>query len=90
MDIVSLQDSYNQMVGSGSQPKILTDMFGMMLNVFSKQTESDSVHQEVKNNVARISQLEAKVGDSNQISERLGLAIRNLPCLQLDVANLIM
>ena len=67
------------MISSGTQPKILTDMFGMMLNVVSKQAESDNLKTEVRGNTDRITELEAKVGGPDQISEKLGLAIRNLP-----------
>ena len=88
MDIPNLQNSYNEMVSSGSQPKILTDMFGMMLNVLSKQNENDKVIEEVKSNVNRIRELEAKVGGPDQISEKLGLAIRNLPMPPPGVSEL--
>merc|ERR1719318_2539252 len=79
MDIPSLQNSYTEMVNSGSQPKILTDMFAMMLNVVSKQSENDDIKDEVKNNTSRIKDLEAKVGGQDEISEKLGLIVRNLP-----------
>ena len=57
----------------------MTDMYGMLLNVLSKQTETDALKQEVKDHSFRIKELEAKVGDPNEISEKLGLALRNLP-----------
>ena len=67
------------MLTAGSQPKILTDMFGMLVQVVSKQNESDIIKEEVRDNSNRIKELEAKVGGPDSISEKLGLAIRNLP-----------
>ena len=57
----------------------MTDMYGMLLNVLSKQSENDAIKEEVKDHGARIRELEAKVGDPTDISEKLGLAVRNLP-----------
>ena len=57
----------------------MTDMYGMLLNVLSKQSETEALKQEVKDHSYRIKELEAKVGDPDEISERLGLALRNLP-----------
>ena len=75
-------------LGSGadirSSAKILTDMFGMMLNVLSKQSENDNIKSEVKSNSSRIQELEAKVGGPEQISEKLGLTIRNLNLTMLE------
>jgi len=51
----------------------------MLLNVLSKQSEGDAMKQEVKDYGFRIRELEAKVGDPSDISEKLGLAVRNLP-----------
>jgi len=82
MDIPTLQQSYQQMLsGDSQQPQgqILTDMYGMLLHVLSKQTENDGVKQEVKENSDRIRELEAKVGGPDEISEKLGIYIRNLP-----------
>ena len=83
MNMASLQNTYQQMVAGGSaagpQDKIMTDMYGMLLNVLSKQSENDAIKQEVKDHGARIRELEAKVGDPSDISEKLGLAVRNLP-----------
>ena len=57
----------------------MANMYGMLLNVLSKQSENDAVKQEIKDHEFRIRELEAKVGDSSDISEKLGLAVRNLP-----------
>ena len=79
LDVTSLQNSYNEMLTAGSQPKILTDMFGMLVQVVSKQNENDIIKEEVRDNSNRIKELEAKVGGPDSISEKVGLAIRNLP-----------
>ena len=83
MNMASLQNTYNQMVAGGStagpQDRIMTDMYGMLLNVLSKQSENDAIKEEVKDHGARIRELEAKVGDPSDVSEKLGLAVRNLP-----------
>lgn len=83
MNLASLQNTYSEMVArngtGGAQDQILTDMYGMLLNVLSKQTENDAIKQEVQDHSYRIRELEAKVGDPSQISEKLGLAVRNLP-----------
>ena len=83
MNMASLQNTYNQMLaggGAGSpQDRIMTDMYGMLLNVLSKQSENDAIKHEVKDHAHRIRELEAKVGDPSDVSEKLGLAVRNLP-----------
>ena len=71
MDMPSLQNTYNQMAAGNSQQsqgQIFTDMYGMLLNVLSKQTENDGIKQEVKSNSERIRELEAKVGNADEIS----------------------
>ena len=83
MNMASLQSTYNQMLAGGGaggpQDRIMADMYGMLLNVLSKQSENDAFKQEIKDHGFRIRELEAKVGDSSEISEKLGLAVRNLP-----------
>jgi len=79
VDVQSLQSSYSRMVEDGSQPKIMTDMFAMLLQVVSKQTENEQVIEEVKSNTNRIKELEAKVGGPECILEKLGLYMRGLP-----------
>ena len=78
MDMNSLQNTYSEMVArrgtGGAQDQIMTDMYGMLLNVLSKQSETDTLKQEVKDHSFRIQELEAKVGGPNEISEKLGLA----------------
>ena len=51
----------------------------MMLTVLSRQSDTDMLRDELMAQENRISALESKIGTSDEISERLGLAIRNLP-----------
>ena len=52
LDINALQSSYREMIQDGGQgqPKILVDMFGMLLSIVSKQKEFDEVIEQVKMN----------------------------------------
>ena len=75
VDVQSLHSSYSKMMADGSQPKIFTDMFGMMLQVVSKQTENELTKVEVKSNTNIIQELEAKVGGP----KKLGLYMCGLP-----------
>ena len=79
MDIASLQRTYGEMINSGSQPKFQAEMYGMMLNILANNTSTDAIVQDVNENRERIRELENKVGSPMDVSERLGLAIKNLP-----------
>ena len=59
--------------------KVLNDMLGMMVHMFSKQTENDVMKTQVTSNTDRIDQLEAKVGDQNDVAYPRSIAIRRLP-----------
>ena len=54
-------------------------MFGMMLEIVKNQQVTGNLCQTVQSNCERIKELENKVGNSEEISDRLGLLIRNLP-----------
>ena len=82
IDINGLFNSYNTMRSTNNQPPILMDMFALMLNIHSKQSENDEFRVEVKSNTSRIDSIEAKIGGKDDISERLGLAVRRLPLPQ--------
>ena len=89
VDIASLQRTYGEMVNSGDQPRFQTEMFAMMLNIVANNKSIDSVVQDVSDNRERIRELEAKVGGPLEVSEKLGLAVKNLPlpregCSELD------
>ena len=79
VDLNSLRASYDDMVSKSSEKKIFTDMYAMLMQVMSKQAEHDQLKDVVQDNVDRITELERKVGDSDEISERLGITIRELP-----------
>ena len=88
IDVRSLQNSYNQLKNSSGSPVTLEtlhgqtlDMFALMLNIHAKMSETDAFRSEVKKASARIDALEAKIGGTNEVSEKLGLAIRLLPLL---------
>ena len=102
IDVQSLQNSYNQLKNSKGSPVTLDtlhgqtlDMFALMLNIHSKMSETDAFRSEVTKANTRIDALEAKVGGINEVSEKLGLAIRFLPLpptgfSDLDIARQIL
>ena len=85
VNLADLTQTYNQLRRSGSQVapdtsnKLLVDIYGMMVNMSAKQSEIDTVKKVVKTNTNRISELEAKIGNADQVSIPLGIAIRHLP-----------
>ena len=79
IDINGLFTSYNDMRESSNQPPILMDMFALMLNIHSKQAENDELRTDIKSNTSRIDSIEAKIGGSDEVSEKLGLAVQFLP-----------
>ena len=54
-------------------------MMGMMLHMFAKQSENEIVKGQVESNNDKISYLEAKVGDANEIAYPRSIDIRKLP-----------
>ena len=64
---------------TNTQPPILMDMFALMLNIHSKQSENDELCSELQHNTLRLDSVEAKIGGINDVSKRLGLAVRRLP-----------
>ena len=79
INVNGLFDSYKQMKSTNTQPPILMDMFALMLNIHSKQSENDELRVEIKSNTTRLDSIEAKIGGIDDVSERLGLAVRRLP-----------
>ena len=79
MDLSSLQQTYGEMISSGDQPKFQSDIYGMLLNIMTKQSATDTAIQDIDNNKERIRELEAKVGGPEEISTRLALSIKKLP-----------
>ena len=78
VNVNSLRESYSDFMASGTESKILTDMYAMMLQIVSRQEEVDVLKEEVQVNTGRIEELERKVGNSSEIAERFGIIIRNL------------
>jgi hypothetical protein len=59
--------------------KVLSDICGMMVHMFSKQNENEGIKTQVVSNTDRIEHLEAKIGDPNDVSYSRSIAIRKLP-----------
>ena len=59
--------------------KVLSDICGMMVHMFSKQNENEGIKTQVVSNTDRIEQLESKIGDPNDVSYSRSIAIRKLP-----------
>ena len=58
--------------------KVLGDMMGVIVHMFAKQSENEVVKEQVHSNTDRISHLEAKVGDANDVAFPRSIAIRKL------------
>ena len=50
-----------------------------MINVYAKSEEIETVKKQITSLEQRISSLEAKSGMPEEVSQRLGIAIKNLP-----------
>ena len=68
--------------------KVLGDMLGMIVHMYAKQSENDATKEQVNSNTDRISQLEAKVGDANEVAYPRSIAIRKLPLPPHGVSEL--
>jgi len=75
--------SSHKMMGSENadidSSKVLKDILGVVLNMYAKSEDIDNLKNVSEKNSYRISQLEAKVGRSDEVALPLGLAVRNLP-----------
>ena len=79
IDINKLQNTYNELRTSSAESPLMLDMFALMLNIHSKQSETEEFKTELKHTNARLEAVEAKIGGINEVSEKLGLAVRQLP-----------
>ena len=79
IDLNSMMSSYNKVKESNSQPKILTDMYGILIHIASKQRETEGLKDDIRSHTERLDRLETKIGGTEEVSERLSIAIRNLP-----------
>jgi hypothetical protein len=68
--------------------KVLSDICGMMVHMFSKQNENEGMKTQVVSNTDRIDQLEAKIGDPKDVSYSRSIAIRKLPLPPHGVSEL--
>ena len=76
---MALHDCYNQHKDDASESPLVRNMYALMLNLYSKQAESDSLKSEVQLANSRLDAIEAKIGGPNEIAERLGLAVKYVP-----------
>ena len=59
--------------------KVLKDILGVVINMYAKNDDIEKVKKTSYENAYRIAQLEAKVGNADEIALPLGLAVRHLP-----------
>ena len=59
--------------------KVLKDILGVVINMYAKNDDIEKVKKTSDENAYRIAQLEAKVGNADEIALPLGLAVRHLP-----------
>ena len=85
VNIANFTQTYNDIRNGAAEAtpdttnRLLVDIYGMMVNLSAKQSEIDTVKEVVKTNTSRIGELEAKIGNPDQVSIPLGIAIRQLP-----------
>ena len=79
VDIARLHSSYNQFKATGAESAVLKDMFALMINIHSRQTEIDSLKVNLEHTNKRLDAVKAKIGSCDEVAERLGLAVTNLP-----------
>ena len=79
IDMAYLQNTYNQLKNSSTESPLLLDMFAVMLNIHSKQSETEDFRLKIDETISRLESMEAKVGNAEEVAERLGLAVRFLP-----------
>ena len=83
INVADLHSCYEQIKNSQTESPLLINMFALMLNIHTNlaaTTETNSkLKREIQTLSEKVSSLESKVGDSTEVSERLGIAIRRLP-----------
>ena len=90
IDLDALKTSYSSMLAANDcdQPKILLDMFGMLLCIFEKQKEIEDTLEQVRSNTVRIEELETKLAQPIEVAETIGICIKNLPLPTHGVSEL--
>ena len=79
IDIVALHNCYNQHKDDSNESPLIRNMFGLMLHLYSRQSESDILKSEMQLVNSRLDAIEAKIGGPDEISDKLGLAVQNVP-----------
>ena len=91
IDVNRLYDTFTSMESGGDNvnpDRAIRDMYGMMLHMFSQSSENERVKTTVNQCVARIDALEAKIGNGDEVSIPLSLAVRNMPLPSPGVTDL--
>ena len=82
VDLAQLVASHSTMERNGTiadTSKVLKDILGVVINMYAKGEDIETVKKVTEENSFRISQLEAKVGSAEEVALPLGLAVRHLP-----------
>ena len=81
VNLAQLVASHNSMENgtTADTSKVLKDILGVVINMYAKGDELEKVKKVAEENSFRISQLEAKVGNADEIALPHGLAVRHLP-----------
>ena len=82
VDLAQLVASHSTMERNGTiadTSKVLKDILGVVINMYAKGEDIETVKKATEENSFRISQLEAKVGSAEEVALPLGLAVRHLP-----------
>ena len=79
LNVTSLLQTYKEVKENNTHDKIFQDMYGLLIQMASKQKEVDCMKETIESNTKRLEMLENKVGGADVISDRLGLAVRYMP-----------
>ena len=92
VDVTRMYNTYQAIEAGSSNPDdektMIKDMFGMILHMFSKDSDNMQMKENVSSNIARIDALEAKVGKPEDVAKPLSIAVRNLPLPGPGVSDL--
>ena len=79
IDYANLLATYNQLKESSSESPLLLNMYAIMLNShYARQAETARFQSELDKTNFRLEAIEAKIGNCDEVAERLGLVIRYL------------
>ena len=79
IDYADLLATYNQLKESSSESPLLLNMYAIMLNShYARQAETARFQSELDKTNFRLESIEAKIGNCDEVAERLGLVIRYL------------